>query len=79
MELWNGYKPSCVIIVYRVSITLAKEEIGKLGSRTEVSLFVGYPKGTRGGIFYSLKKIKYSCRCKLLNFLENDYMNNFKL
>ena len=46
-------------------------------SRTEVCLFIGYPKGTRGGIFYSSseKKVIVSTSSKLF---EEDYVNNFK-
>ena len=41
-------------------------------------MFVGYPKGTRGGLFYSPsdKKVFVS---KNVAFLEDDYMKNFKL
>ena len=40
-------------------------------------MFVGYPKGTRGGLFYSPsdKKVFVS---KNATFLEDDYMTNFK-
>ena len=46
-------------------------------SRTEVCLFIGYPKGTRGGFFYSSsnKKVILSTNAKIL---EEDYVNNFK-
>ena len=46
-------------------------------SRTEVCLFIGYLKETRGGLFYrSLeKKVIVSTNAK---FLEEDYVNNFK-
>ena len=46
-------------------------------SRTEVCLFIGYPKGTRGGLFYSSsdKKVIVSTHA---TFLEEDYVNNFK-
>ena len=39
-------------------------------------LLVGYPKETRGYLFYSCKdnKVFVSTNAK---FLENDYMNNF--
>ena len=30
-----------------------KEKTEKLEPRTEICMFVGYPKGTRGGLFYS--------------------------
>ena len=40
-------------------------------------MFVGYPKGTRGGLFYSFsdKKVFVSTHA---TFLEEDYINNFK-
>ena len=46
-------------------------------SRTEVCLFIRYPKGTRGGLFYSSskKKVIVSTNAK---FFEEDYVNNFK-
>ena len=54
-----------------------KGKTRKLEPRTEVCLFVGYPKGTRGGLFYSPqdKKVFVSTNA---TFLENDYMENFK-
>ena len=56
---------------------MLKGKTGKLEPRTEVCLFVGYPKGTRGGLFYSPqdKKVFVS---RNATFLENDYMTNFK-
>ena len=46
-------------------------------SRTEVYLFIRYPKGTRGGLFYSSseKKVIVSTNTK---FFKEDYANNFK-
>ena len=32
---------------------MLKGKTGKLEPRTEVCMFVGYPKGTREGLFYS--------------------------
>ena len=46
-------------------------------ARTEVCLFVGYPKGTRGGLFYSPTDKKVFVSTNAI-FLENDYMTNFK-
>ena len=56
---------------------MLKGKTGKLEPRTEVCLFVGYPKGTRGGLFNSPedKKVFVSTNA---TFLENDYMANFK-
>ena len=46
-------------------------------SHTEVCLFIGHPKGTRGELFYSSseKKVIVSTNAK---FFEEDYVNNFK-
>ena len=53
------------------------QKLQKLESRTEMSMFIGYPKGMRGGIFYNPneKKVIVSTHA---TFLEEDYMNNFK-
>ena len=54
LELWNGRKPS--LRHFRIWGWLAhmlKGKIGILEPLTEVCLFVGYPKGIRGGLFYS--------------------------
>ena len=78
VELWNGRKPS--LRHYRIwgcPAHVLKKKTGKLEPKTEVSLFIGYPKGTRGGIFYSPKEKKVFVSTHA-TFLENDYMNNFK-
>ena len=56
---------------------MLKGKTGKLEPRTEVCMFIGYPKGTRGGLFYSPsdKKVFVSTN---VTFLEDDYMTNFK-
>ena len=54
-----------------------KGKTWKLKPRAEVCLFVGYPKGTRGGLFYSPKDKKVFVSTNA-TFLENDYMTNFK-
>ena len=55
---------------------MLKGKSNKLQSKTEVVFFVGYPKGTVGGLFYSHKnnKVFVSTNAK---FLENDYMNDY--
>ena len=40
-------------------------------------MFVGYPKGTRGGLFYSHSEKKVFTSTNA-TFLENDYVQNFK-
>ena len=79
LELWNGHKPSLRHFrIWGCPAHVLKGKTGKLETRTEVCLFVGYPKGTRGGLFYSSsdKKVFVSTNA---TFLEDDYMTNFKL
>ena len=56
---------------------LNRRNTGILDSKTEVCLFIGYPKSTRGGIFYYPrdKKVFMSTHA---TFFENEYMNDFK-
>ena len=56
---------------------LSRGKTRKLDSRTEVCLFISYPKGTRGGIFYNPwdKKVFASTHA---TFLEHEYINDFK-
>ena len=49
----------------------------KFESRTEMCMFIGYPKETRGGILYNPKEKKVIVSTHA-TFLEADYMNNFK-
>ena len=77
-KLWNGCKPSLNHIrIWGAPAHVLRKEPHKLESRTNVCLFIGYPKGTRGGLFYnsSEKKVIMSTNAK---FLEEDYVNNFK-
>ena len=78
LELWNGHKPSlCHFRIWGCPAHVLKGKTGKLEPRTEVCMFVGYPKGIRGGLFYSPsdKKVLVSIN---VTFLEDDYMTNFK-
>ena len=56
---------------------MLNKKANKLASRTEVCLFVGYPKGTRGGLFYNPKDKKVIVSTHA-TFLENEYVNNYK-
>ena len=78
LELWNGQKP--VLRHFRIwgcPAHVLKGKTGKMDSRTEVCLFVGYPKGTRGGLFYSPQEQKVFVSTNA-TFLENTYMTDFK-
>ena len=77
-ELWKGRKPSLSHIrIWGAPAHVLRNDPNKLESRTEVCMFVGYPKGTRGGLFYSPsdKKVIVSTHA---TFLEEDYISNFK-
>ncbi|XP_019232274.1 PREDICTED: uncharacterized protein LOC109212983 [Nicotiana attenuata] len=52
-----------------------KGKADKLESRTEVSIFIGYPKGTKGGLFYCPKEKKVIVTTNA-RFLEEDYLTN---
>ena len=78
LELWNGHKPSLRHFrIWWCPAHMLKGKTGKLEPHTEVCMFVGYPKGTRGGLFYSPsdKKVFVSTNA---TFLKDDYMTKFK-
>ena len=56
---------------------MLKGKTGKLELRTEVCMVVGYPKGTRGGLFYSPSNEKVWVSTNA-TFLKDDYLTNFK-
>ena len=52
-ELWTGRKPSLGHVRIWGSLAhVLKRDPNKLEARTYVCLFVGYPKGTKGYLFY---------------------------
>ena len=54
LELWSGRKPSLRHVRIWGSLAhVLKPKADKIDLRSEVCMFVGYPKGTRGGLFYS--------------------------
>ncbi|KAL8534277.1 hypothetical protein ACS0TY_010327 [Phlomoides rotata] len=78
IELWSGRKPSLNHIwIWGFPAHVLNKEADKLASRTEVRLFVGYPKGTRGGYFYSPndQRVMVSTNAR---FLEEYYINEHK-
>ena len=77
-ELWIGQKPSLKHVrIWGSPAHVLNGKTDKLESRTEVRLFVGYPRGTKGGLFYSPKdqKVIVSTNAR---FLEEDYVMNHK-
>ena len=49
----------------------------KLEPRSELCMFVGYPKGTKGGMFYNPKEQKVIISTHA-TFLKESYINDFK-
>ncbi|KAL8475081.1 hypothetical protein ACS0TY_031488 [Phlomoides rotata] len=77
-ELLNGRKP-CLrhIRIWGCPAYVLDKEADKLEPRSELRLFVGYPRGMKGGLFYSPKDqwIELSTHSR---FLEDGYMSNRK-
>ncbi|KAL8478883.1 hypothetical protein ACS0TY_030680 [Phlomoides rotata] len=72
-ELWTGRKPSLRHIrIWGCPSYVLDKEADKLDPRSELRLFVGYPRGTKKGLFYSPKdqRIMVSTHSR---FLEDDY------
>ena len=79
IELWIRCKPSMRHLrIWGCPTHVLKRKFDKLQSKTEVVFFVGYPKGTIGGLFYSHKdnKVFVSTNAK---FLENDYTSSSRV
>ena len=78
LELLNGCKPSLRHIrIWGCPTHVLKGKTRKLELLYEFCLFVGYPKGTRGGFFYSLEEKKMFVSPNAI-FLEHDYITNYK-
>ncbi|KAH9705191.1 hypothetical protein KPL70_011781 [Citrus sinensis] len=78
IELWSGRKLSLRHVrIWGSPAHVLKPKADKMDSRSEVCMFVGYPKGTRGGLFYSPQDRKVIVSTHFTS-LEEDYMNNFK-
>ena len=56
---------------------MLKGNTDKLESRTKVCFFIGYPRGTKGGLFYSSKDQKVIVSTNAI-FLEEDYVIDHK-
>ena len=73
-ELWSGRKPSLQHLhIWGCSAHVLKVNTDKLESKSEVCTFVGYPKGTKGWIFYNPREQKVLVSTNAV-FLEEDYM-----
>jgi hypothetical protein len=76
--MWTGDKPSLRHIqIWGCPAYVLDKDLTKLVSRIEVRLFVGYPRETKGYLFYSLKNREV---IDIINarFLEKDCTMNHK-
>ena len=56
-ELWTGQKPSLGHVhIWGSPAHVLRRDSSKLEARSEVGLFVGYPRGTKGYLFYDPKE-----------------------
>ena len=77
-ELWNGRKPNLEHLrVWGCPAHVLEKDPTKLESRTEVCVFIGYPRGTKAYEFYSLRDQKVIVSTHA-TFLEEDYVMNHK-
>ena len=77
-ELWNGKKPNLGHMrIWGCPAYVLDGDAKKLEPRSELCMFVGYPKGTKGGQFYNPKEQKVIVSTHA-TFLEESYMNDFK-
>nr|MCH9869559.1 hypothetical protein [Serratia marcescens] len=80
LELWSGRKPSLNHIhIWEcpAHVRKGKMDVNKLGSRTQVNLFIGYPKKTKGWYFYNPQDQKVFVSTNA-TFLEEDYIMGHK-
>ncbi|EXB77770.1 hypothetical protein L484_000113 [Morus notabilis] len=77
-ERWSGKKSSLGHTrIWGCPTHVLRKKTGKLASRSELCLFVGYPKGTKGYIFYSPTDQKTFVSTNA-HFLEEDFVKNMK-
>ena len=74
LELWNGRKPNLTHIrIWGCPAHVLKGKVDKMESRSDICLFVGYPKGTRGYYFYNPQDKKIFVSTNVI-FLEDKYI-----
>ena len=76
--MWKRVKPILNHIrIWDCPTHMLKEKMTKLESRTQMSLFVGHPKGTKSYYFYNSEEQKVFVRTNA-KFLEDDYIKDYK-
>ena len=77
-KLWTGkITPLNHIRIWGCPAHVLDKESTKLDSRSEVCMFVGYPRETKGGYFYNPMEDKVFVSMNV-TFLEDSYVQDFK-
>ena len=77
-ELWTGKRTTLNHIRIRGCFShVLDKELNKLDSRSEVCMFVGYPREMKVGYFYKPKENKVFVSTNV-TFLKDSYVQNFK-
>ncbi|RVW99042.1 Retrovirus-related Pol polyprotein from transposon TNT 1-94 [Vitis vinifera] len=75
-ELWTGRKPSLKHVrMWGCPAHVLKGKTDKLETKTELCFFIGYPRETKDGLFYSPKDKKIIVSTNA-HYLEEDYIRN---
>ncbi|KAL6346158.1 hypothetical protein AAG906_027888 [Vitis piasezkii] len=75
-ELWTGRKPSLKHVrMWGCPAHVLKGKTDKLETKIELCFFIGYLRGTKGGLFYSPKDKKIIVSTNA-HYLEEDYIRN---
>ena len=77
-KLWTGRKTTLNHIrVWGCPAHVLDKESSKLDSHSELCMFVGYPRGTKGSYLYNPKEGKVLISVNT-NFLKESYIQDFK-
>ncbi|KAL5538373.1 hypothetical protein UlMin_043253 [Ulmus minor] len=77
-ELWTGKRTTLNHIrIWGYPAHVLDKESTKLDSLSEVCMFVGYPRETKGGYFYNSKENKVFVSTNV-TFLEDSFIQDFK-
>ena len=79
-ELWTGHKPSLGHVrIWGSPAHVLKWDPSKLETKIDVCLFVGYPKGTKGYMFYDPQEQKVFVMGQSWTSSKSSFMRNLSL
>jgi len=78
-ELWTGKRTTLKhFFIWGCPAHVLDKELAKLDSHSEVCMFVGYPRETKGGYFYNPKENKVLVSTNVI-FLGESYIQELSL